>query len=394
MNNIGNILAKDCCGCEACSNGCPRKCITLRPDDRGFLHPIVENELCTQCGLCLRICPVNGTTPSAKNPRIIAAKNKKRKIRNISSSGGVFHILASDTLNSGGIAYGAAFDHELNVNHIRIDSTERLPEIIGSKYVQSHIRQTMSAAKRDLDSGKNVLFSGTPCQIAGLKKFLGKHYDNLLCIGIVCHGVPSPLVYRQYISYLQCKNGATIQSINFRDKRFGWNKYSLSFKLSTGKELISQAFENSYMRGFVKDLYIRRACTSCRYKIHSTLADITLGDFWGSNIVLGDKYDDNRGISIVAISSSKGEEAIHRISSMLKDVIDVKLEDVIRYNPAIANSSTLNSKSEYFFRNINAKPFPDLIRECLGEIVYPPKISTFTKLKSILYKIYVRIRRK
>lgn len=215
----------DCCGCEACGQVCPRRCIDFSADGEGFLYPKVNLELCVNCGLCERVCPVVNQADPVLPRSVFAAKSKLLSERMASSSGGIFPLLAKSAIARGGVVFGAAFDENLNVRHSHAETEAQLSAFSGSKYVQSRIGNSFRLAADFLKAGRFVLFSGTPCQISGLKKFLGKDYENLLAVEVICHGVPSPKVFSDYTSAAR-----SVKRICFKDKSTGWKKYSVSIE--------------------------------------------------------------------------------------------------------------------------------------------------------------------
>lgn len=247
---INIIEKKDCCGCSACVQKCPRQCISLQEDEEGFLYPIVNEQACIDCGLCEQVCPILHPGEAHKPFKVFAAKNSNEKIRSESSSGGVFTILAESVLEEGGVVFGAKFSEHWGVVHDYTETKEGLAAFRGSKYVQSCIGDCFIKAKSFLVQGRKVLFSGTPCQISGLKRFLGKEYGNLLAVDFICHGVPSPKVWRMYLEETitrECARNSVpscsahdrnvlVKGISFRDKRIGWKKYGFALALSTKDE--------------------------------------------------------------------------------------------------------------------------------------------------------------
>ena len=278
----------DCCGCEACVQICPKKCIDVSRDNQGFLYPQVDKESCVNCSLCEKVCPViNKATPSQNTPSTLyAVKSSDDTIREQSSSGGFFSLLADYVLTKGGIVYGAAFDAAFNVCHSRVDNIADLYKLRGSKYVQSRIGQTFSECKIDLNAGKLVLFTGTPCQISALSYFLHKEYDNLIKVEVVCHGVPSPMIYQQYLKETVIKDvqDRTITKVNFRTKLGSWKKYffTVEYEDHGERDMYKECVTDSlYMKGFLSDLYVRPSCFECPAKNFTSRADFTIADFWG-----------------------------------------------------------------------------------------------------------------
>ena len=262
-----HIKAKqECCGCYACYNICPQSCISMQIDEEGFWYPVVDQERCIDCGLCEKSCPVLNKSIVDNYPTAYAAVNKDKHIRNQSSSGGLFTIVAESIIRNNGIVFGAGFDDDFNVVHSWTDNIAGLNQFRGSKYIQSCIGTTYKEARDFLKQGKKVLFSGTPCQIAGLKSYLGKDYDNLMCIDIICHGVPSPNVWRRYKEALEERSQGKTLRIAFRSKVCGWKLFSLSFSFDNDKEYSKRLTEDIYLKGFLQNLYLRPSCYNCHFK--------------------------------------------------------------------------------------------------------------------------------
>lgn len=315
---------KLCCGCGACVQRCPKSCISMREDNEGFLYPEVNKEICIDCGLCEKVCPVINQSEERKPMAVYAAKHKDERIRLASSSGGVFTAIAESVIDEGGVVFGARFDKDWSVIHGYTETKEGLAAFRGSKYVQSRIGESYKDTEAFLKTGRKVLFSGTPCQIAGLKRFLRKEYDNLLTVDFICHGVPSPGVWREYLkeetarqcggknsvlSHLKDKLGdVRIENISFRDKRLGWKKFSFSLTLSTtngsgakNTVFLSESLDkNIFLRGFLADLYLRPSCHACLAKKFKSGSDVTIGDFWGVQNVMPE-IDDDKGVSVLFI---------------------------------------------------------------------------------------------
>lgn len=389
------IPRKECCGCEACANICPKSCIEMQPDEQGFMRPKFDESLCIHCDLCRKACPILGEKSVGVAPKIIACKNRNNNIRSKSSSGGVFTALAENIINNGGVVYGAAFNMQIEVEHQRVDSIEGLSALRGSKYTQSRIGDCLTRVKNDLRSGRKVLFTGTPCQIAGLRRFLGKEYESLHCIEVVCHGVPSPKIFHHYLNTLEQKTEAKITAFNFRDKSESWQKYSLAANFDNGTQIRQQGAENPFQRGFIADLYTRPSCTVCQFKKFASGADITLGDFWGSGI-FGKEYNDDRGISLVCVNSNKGEELFRNIESALFDIRTSTLEEATQFNPCIVRSTTMHPKSEKFWRRYKSEDFDTLVTRLLHVPAWKTKLKTLPAYaKAVVKKIInVCLRRK
>ncbi len=296
---------RDCCGCGACAQRCPAKCIRMTEDAEGFRYPVADADACTGCGLCERICP--GLHPSAPHDplRLFAARNRDEAARAAGSSGGVFSLLARRTLREGGVVFGAAFVPTWGgVSHRRAEKEEELQPLLKSKYVQSDTGGCYAEAAALLREGRRVLFSGTPCQIAGLHAFLrGERPERLLTVECLCHGVPSPAVWRRYTE--ETAGGRRILGVDFRDKsRSGWRRYDFTVRTDGGERRVP-AREDLYMRAFLAELTLRPSCYACPFKSGRSGSDITLADFWNIRDVLP-AFDDDRGASLVLLNTPQG----------------------------------------------------------------------------------------
>lgn len=344
---ISITYPKECCGCGACAQICPKQCISLKEDKEGFLYPTVDNSSCIDCGLCERVCPVINQNKPKKPIVTLAAVNSDESVRHASSSGGIFTLLAERTIDNGGVVFGAAFDENWDVKHICIDSKSELPKLRGSKYVQSIIGNCYKHAKTHLDTGQEVLFSGTPCQIAGLKRFLRKDYHNLKTMDIVCHGTPSPLVWRKYLDEVSSMyNIAQITDIQFRDKTEGWKNYSLLIKYKD-KEGAEKTFretlnENIFMRCFLSNLSLRPSCYACPARNGKSGSDITLADLWGAENICPELYDDN-GVSLVLLRNK--DFALQGFEKK-----EIEYSKAVMHNPSIESDVALLDKRDRFFR--------------------------------------------
>ena len=353
------ILDKhNCCGCEACVQICPKQCISFNEDAEGFRYPMVDKRICIDCGLCEKVCPILNKTEERKPIKVYAAKTRDEEELLASSSGGLFILFAKEILCQGGVVFGAKFDENWNVVHAYAETEKDLKAFMGSKYVQSRIGNTYREAKDFLEAGRQVLFSGTSCQIAGLKRYLRKEYDNLLTIDVVCHGVPSPKVWRLYLDEVMNSAGkdARISDITFRDKHLGWRKYSFILKTTKGYAIdnniatISEFHRNNpYMQAFIANLILRPACEKCRFKGGRSLSDITLADFWGIWNVKSEMFDD-KGTSLLIINSKKGIEITNNLHLLS---CEVDLKDAIKSNPAYYKSSIKHRKRKDFFRALD-----------------------------------------
>lgn len=310
--------AEKCSGCTACSQVCPKNCIKMVPDQEGFVYPSVDEKLCIACGRCKSVCPVlhhaGGNVPKT----VLAEKNKNEKIRATSSSGGVFYELAKKFIQNGGVVYGCGLDENMVARHVCAASVEELEKLKSSKYVQSDMGNTMSEIRKLLIAGEKVLFSGTPCQTAGLRNYLGKDYDNLLAVDVLCHGVPSPKLFADYLAYLSSRyGGGKPVSVNFRNKQRGWKRLYMEVCFDNGKRHYVYSGYDRYEGLFLNNMSLRPSCYECKYTKAERSGDLTLGDFWG----IGKKYpqwDDDKGISVVLLNTEKGAAAYKEIEELFE----------------------------------------------------------------------------
>lgn len=360
---------KSCCGCNSCVQRCPEQCIRMQEDLEGFLYPVIELNVCINCGLCEKVCPVINRKDKRSPLYVYAAKNANEEIRRQSSSGGVFTLLATNILLKKGIVFGARFADDWSVIHDYTETIEGLAPFRGSKYVQSLIGNTYIQAEQFLKAGRQVLYSGTPCQIAGLKSFLKKQYDNLLTVDCVCHGVPSPKIWKLYLEELTA--GKKIKNITFRDKSTGWKNYSFKIEYTTSvyKEL---GISNLFMKGFLKDLYLRPSCYACPCKGLSSGSDITIGDYWGIQNILPE-FDDDKGISLIFINTKLWEFIIEQSSL---NYCFTSYSDALKGNQSIEKMASFNSYKKEFFYKLDKKTISKLL-------------SFYTKISIIQYiRIY------
>lgn len=370
-----------CCGCASCVQSCPKQCIKFDEDEQGFRYPIVDTEKCIDCGICEKVCPcLNQGSP--KDPiKVYAALYPNEPVRLKSSSGGIFSMLAERIISEGGVVFGARFDANWEVVHDFAEDIEMLDSFRGSKYLQSRIGETYKQAHAFLKEGRKVLYSGTGCQIAGLKRFLRKEYENLLTVEIVCHSVPSPLVWRKYLQ--EISNGNPIQKVNFRDKSSGWSHYSYSIVIEHSGGTYREPASGNYMRGLTSNLTTRPSCSQCPTRNGRSGADIVLGDCWGVwNLI--PSFDDNKGISLVVSLTQKGEDSILGLGVELSELSMSVLQ---KYNAGLADSHPLNPKHDIFFEKVQNR---DNLKALLQKYVNPQSSLVKGRIKNAI----VRIKRK
>lgn len=304
---------KKCNGCGACKQICPRQCISMEEDSEGFLYPQIDNKKCIHCNLCDKVC--SELHPfSIQEPLIcLAAKNNDTKIKLNSSSGGIFSALAEFTLSKGGIVFGARFDDNWGVVMDYIDTKDDLWKFRGSKYLKCDIGQTYLQAKSFLEKGLLVLYTGSSCQIAGLKRFLKIDYTNLIAVDYLCHGAPSPLLWKKYLNQIMHGNISKIKEISFKNKKRGWRNFSLIIN-SEQENIIDDIFsENAYMKAFLSDLSLRPSCYSCSARNGHASSDITIGDHWAINTI-NPEFDDDMGVSLILVNTIKGIEIFKQLN--------------------------------------------------------------------------------
>ncbi len=345
-----------CTGCTACVSACPKGCISMIADENGFLCPVVDENCCVACGLCERTCPIVSPLKMVEHePKAYAAYSADESMRIESSSGGVFTEIAKAVLSEGGIVFGAAYNEQFEVVHICVDSEEDLAKLRGAKYAQSNLCGIFTDVKTKLDAGMRVLFSGTPCQVGGLKAFLSKDYPNLLTVDFVCHSVPSPMAWREYVKYraVQDNGGALPESINLRAKTTGWSRYQYSnwFQYSSDVSHSAKSSESLYMKLFTGGYISRESCENCQFKGYSRVSDLTIGDFWGIWDIVPE-MDDNKGTSVVLVQSPHGAEFLDKIGERLA-LQAVTLEEASRQNQAMLKTSALNTRRQEALSLIN-----------------------------------------
>ena len=370
-----------CTGCTACVTACPRQCIVMRRDRQGFDYPVANPDLCIDCGKCDDICPV--TTPLQPKPELAAFAARIPEYVQSSSSGGVFMHLASQTIESGGVVFGAVVNQDLTVGHCEAESMDQVACMRGSKYVQSDMYSSFEDAMTCLEEGRKVFFTGTPCQIAGLKAYLGKEYDLLLTADIACHGVPSPGLWQKYAEALVCRCGSAITQVNFRDKISGWRKYSFSY-VSRGKKFSVPYTRDPYMALFIQDLTLRPSCYDCPARGGRSGSDLTLADLWNVADTVP-QMDDDKGVSLILANTDKGVKALEGM-----EIAKVDADIARRMNSGFAVSLKCPEKRDEFFAGIHSTK--DIISYMKGFVVRKHSVKMlYQSFHTFMSKIKRRI---
>ena len=376
-----------CSGCTACLNACPFGAIKMEYDGEGFKHPVIDKDKCKNCGLCKKVCPANKSMDvickDKTHDQIYAAFSRKNEDRVRSSSGGAFYAIAKKFIEDGGLVYGAAFDEKFKVRHIRVENAKELAKLRSSKYVQSDLGDSFAKVKADLETGKKVLFSGTPCQIAGLNAYITSATarrsdvstteqgdasassagtendllvnkvnkmlsDNLLTVDILCHGVPSPKVFADYLKAMAAKRGAKIKSVNFRNKSYGWNKQAMAISFDNGEKYIKRTESDPYYIMYFGSYMLRQSCNECKYASYKRCSDITLGDYWGvEKLKHKDLASTKKGVSLVIVGTEKGEKLFKSVVELKKIQGDKKSS----YQPIFERGTKASPRRQEFFKD-------------------------------------------
>lgn len=363
---------KDCCGCTACESVCPKDAISMVPDSMGFKFPEIDMTKCVECGLCERVCAFNDRYKTPYNyqtpiPYGIRQKDEKELMK--SRSGGAFPAFAERILDKGGVVYGAGYKDHFVVAHRRIDNMDALDELRGSKYVQSDLDGIFRQVKEDLTSGKWVLFSGTGCQTAGLSSYIPDRLkEKLVLVDIVCHGVPGPNLWKDYLAYVEKKEGKRVESVDFRNKRqFGWKAHRESFRFA------NSTTTTTYTYLFYQHIMLRESCEGCHFTNLRRTGDLTIADFWGWEKTDEEFNKDDRGASLVLVNTPKGMDLFNSVKERF-DIIEPKLESCMQTH--LAKPTVPNPKRGAFVRDYERKGFEYIMKK-YGNVGWRYGIKSF-----------------
>ena len=392
-NRLDTVVDKErdeCTGCTACVATCPMHAIDMKSDVEGFNYPSIDHEICVKCGMCLKVCPV-GKAIQNEPCKAYAAKNNDVAIRTSSSSGGMFSSLANYILNKGGVVFGAGYNESFEVVHMAADNEQLLSNLRASKYVQSDLGDSFRAIENILKKNRWVLFVGTPCQVAGLKSFLKKEYDTLIVVDVLCYGVPSPMVFKSFIEFLQTKNKSKIKEFYFRDKKFGYSSPNVKAIYENGliEEMTSDV--KSFARSFFSGITTRPSCFNCAFKGMNRLADLTLGDLWIVDDISQD-MDDETGTTLVFAYSDKAAKLVSDLNNVQLKEISIPLA-IKKAGPMLYRSAKVNARRDAFFNDIQTLSYEECIRKYVPESlksrlanIIKPIIKNTWLAKAVLFK--------
>ena len=385
---------KDCCGCRACENICPKNAISMIENKEGFLYPKIDKEKCINCGLCRKVCPlINYVNKNdfLKDNICYGAKNKNTEVLKKSSSGGMFGVIAQYVLAQNGLVVGVEMTEDHVVKHRIIDNEKDLIKLMGSKYVSSNTNDVFSKIKKELDNKRLVLFTGVPCQVAGLTNFLMKDYENLITVDIVCHGVPSQKLFSKYIEYLENKYKAKVLDYKFRSKEASsWGTFKGLVKLEKNNRIITKKINadfDKYYHNFLKGNNYRESCYECKFANNKRVSDITIMDFWGVEKIVPNFLDSN-GVSCIIINTQKGNELIEKLKNYI-DLTKVSYTDVSKYNGQLISPTKRSERRNNFYKNIDEKNYIKKIKTNNGikdyiKIIVPTQLKL--KIKRLISK--------
>ena len=380
MISIDKSNREKCCGCTACMNICPTNAIEMKEDEEGFLYPIVNKDKCINCHLCEKVCPVINTKINKKEPKAYAIRTRDENVLRTSTSGGFFTPLAEYVLANNGIVFGVSYGKDLRVEHVKIDkkNADKIDLLRGSKYVQSYLGTTFKEVKNLLDSNKLVLFTGTPCQLQGLNNFLGKHYDNLITMDLICHGVPSPKLWELYVNYQQKKNKSKIRKVHFRNKTYGYHSGTMKLEFDNKKKYYGSARVDYMLKSFFTEISSRPACYECAFKNRKHICDFTVFDCWHISDLAKEVKDDDKGYTNVFVNTDKGKVILEKIEDKML-IYEVDIDKAISLDgPMVEKSAIPNKNRKEFYKNLNEEGLEKTIKKYIN-VSYKDKLIEISK---------------
>lgn len=372
---------EQCTGCMACLNVCSKQAIHIKIDKEGFERPEIDDSLCVDCGLCQKTCPMNNHPPVHDAKQVFSGWSLDENIRLKSSSGGAFTEIAKIVLSKGGVVFGCTLNKELKAEHIYVETLDELSErLTGSKYVQSHIGDSYKKAKTFLKQGRTVLFSGTPCQIAGLKNYLRKDYDNLLTVDLICHGVPSPMLFEDYKNFMQKHENMKLTKVSFRCKKSSWIFYNMTLeghveKSSALKKYVGSYYEDPYIRGFLRDYFLRPSCHQCHFTSTKRCSDFTIADWWGYRKETSKDNDFAlKGVSLILANTNN---ALNLLPILKMQLRQRTLEEAMKTNISLSHPLPIKETREQFWKDYRIMPFEEMVNKYMK----PEKVSWSVNLR-------------
>lgn len=334
-----------CCGCTACVAACPAQCIVMRRDREGFDYPVANPDLCVGCGKCEKVCPMLNP-PRGREPSEVFAARSEQYLGG-SSSGGIFPAVAAEVISAGGAVFGAVVNPDMSVGHAEAEDMQSVEKMRGSKYVQSDLYASFEDVKCRLDEGREVLFTGTPCQVAGLDNYLGRTYPGLLTMDVACHGVPGPGLWEKYVKALEARHGRRMEWVRFKDKSAGWRHYAFSTSLGS-----CEYTDDPYMALFIQDMSLRPSCYSCPFRNGGSGSDLMLSDLWSVDVAAPEMNDD-AGSSGIYVYTEKGVSVMKRIAQDVQ-MRRVDPETARLDNGGFADPAFVPERREEFFKGIHS----------------------------------------
>lgn len=385
MINITKENKNTCCGCTACKNICPKDAIKMQEDFEGFLYPVIDKSRCINCGLCDKVCPViNKKKNSENNIEAYAMRLKDKDSLRNSTSGGAFSAIAKYVLRNDGIVFGVGYNENYEILHKEANNYEEIKEMRGSKYIQSDLNDSFKKTKEYLVEGKYVLFSGTPCQIEGLKNFLDKDYNKLITVDLICHGVPSPKLWREYLKYQKKKFKSDIEEISFRNKTYGYHSGTMKIKFNNGKTYFGSARVDLALKSFFKEISSRPSCYDCAFKKKSHVSEFTIFDCWSFEKLVSNGKDDDLGYTNILVNNKKGKKIYNEI---LADIYSypVDINMAIKLDGIMVENSAIPHKDRNLFYTImNERSLKEAVQEYIPITI---KDYAIEKIKAILFNL-------